>query len=96
MFAPVSQNKQNHKNERNKKMCTVSIDIDEAAIQQIDPGLTSRERIGQWLQHRVDMMLNEMVRDRSESRVQALKKDMTPEELYSLIAEEIDEIYANG
>lgn len=31
-----------------------------------------------------------------ESRRQALKKDMTPEQLYSLISEEIDEIYANG
>ena len=64
-------------------MCTVSIDIDEAAIQQIDPGLTSRERIGQWLQHRVDMMLNEMTRD------------MTVEELYYAIEQDVKAIYAD-
>jgi hypothetical protein len=34
--------------------------------------------------------------DRAESRRQALKRDMTPEQLYSLISEEIDEIYAKG
>ena len=76
-------------------MCTVSINIDEATIRQIDPGLTSRESIGQWLQRHVDMMLKEIINGRAESRRQALQKDMTPEQLYSLISEEIDEIYAN-
>lgn len=102
-------------------MCTVSINIDEARMQQINPLLSSRESIGCWLQHQVDLMLEEMASvdkdtmeleearamvhaaireefasDRAESRKQALKKDMTPEQLYSLISEEIDDIYANG
>ena len=76
-------------------MCTVSINIDEATMQQIDPCLTSRESIGQWLQHRVDLMMKEMINGRAERRRLALKNDMTPEQLYSLISEEIDEIYAN-
>ncbi|MBR5984003.1 MAG: hypothetical protein IK025_09855 [Bacteroidales bacterium] len=76
-------------------MCTVSINVDEATIQQINPGLTSRESIGSWLQHQVDLMMKEMAHGRTESRRLALKKDMTPEQLYSLISEEIDEIYAN-
>lgn len=76
-------------------MCTVSIKVDEATMQRINPGLTSRERIGDWLQHQVDLMLEEYLRGRAESRKQALKKDMTPEQLYSLISEEIDDIYAN-
>jgi len=33
--------------------------------------------------------------DRAESQRRALNRDMTPEQLYSLISEEIDEIYAN-
>ena len=33
---------------------------------------------------------------RSLKRQYALQHDMTPEELYSIIAEEIEEIYANG
>lgn len=76
-------------------MCTVSINIDEAKMLQINPGLTSRESIGSWLQHQVDLMVQEMAHGRAESRMLALKKDMTPEQLYSLISEEIDEIYAN-
>ena len=76
-------------------MCTVSINVDETMIQQINPGLTSREGIGSWLQHQVDLMMKEMAHGRTESRRLALKKDMTPEQLYSLISDEIDEIYAN-
>ena len=75
-------------------MCTVSINIDEATMRQINPCLTSQESINRWLQHQVDMMLEEFSHSRAESRRQALKKDMTPEQLYSLISEEIDEIYA--
>ena len=77
-------------------MCTVSINIDEARMQQINPLLTSRESISHWLQHQVDLMLEDYSRGRAESRKQALAKDITPEQLYSLISEEIDEIYANG
>ena len=84
------------KEERNHEMCTVSINIDEATMRQINPCLTSQESINRWLQHQVDMMLEEFSHSRAESRRQALKKDMTPEQLYSLISEEIDEIYANG
>ena len=91
-------------------MCTVSINIDEARMQQINPLLSSRESISRWLQHQVELMIEEMAREmtvekstttkvqdvKAESRRQALKKDMTPEQLYSLISEEIDDIYANG
>ena len=87
-------------------MCTVSINIDEAAMLRIDPRLTSQESIGRWLQHQVELMIEEMSHDMTvenkvrdvmaESRRQALKRDMTPEQLYSVISEEIDEIYANS
>lgn len=77
-------------------MCTVSINIDEATLRRINPLLTSRESISRWLQHQVDLMIEGYTRSKAERRKQALKKDMTPEQLYSLIAEEIDEIYANG
>lgn len=38
----------------------------------------------------------EYAHGRADSRKHALEKDMSPEQLYSLISEEIDEIYANG
>ena len=33
---------------------------------------------------------------RAVSREYALDRDMTPEQLYAVISEEIDDIYANG
>ena len=44
----------------------------------------------------LETVRKEYTYDRAESRRQALKRDMTPEQLYSLISEEIDEIYANS
>ena len=101
-------------------MCTVSINIDETKMRQINPRLTTRESINRWLQHRVNLMIEKMTmgdeetmdieqprvmlqetireeyaRGRAERRKQALTKDVTPEQLYSLISEEIDDIYAN-
>lgn len=41
-------------------MCTVSINIDDAAVRRINPNLTSRESIVQWLQRQVDDLIEEM------------------------------------
>ena len=42
-------------------MCTVSITIDDAIMRRINPNLTSRESIGEWLQQQVNEWLMEMV-----------------------------------
>ena len=101
-------------------MCTVSINIDEAAIRDVRPELNTTAAIRSWAQELIDSRLRQMrledeetmsveelramvletvrkeyARGRAESRRQALEKDMTPEQLYSLISEEIDDIYAN-
>ena len=41
-------------------MCTVSISVNDAVIRRINPSLTSKEAISQWLQHQVDIMLDEL------------------------------------
>jgi hypothetical protein len=41
-------------------MCTVSITVNEEAIRRINPSLTSKEAIGQWLQRQVDIMLEDL------------------------------------
>ena len=87
---------EDRKRERNNEMCTVSINVDEATMRRINPLLTDRESIANWLQHQVDLMVKEYSRGKAESQKLSLSKDMTPEQLYSLISEEIDEIYANG
>lgn len=41
-------------------MCTVSINIDDAAVRRINPSLTTRESIVKWLQRQVDELIEEM------------------------------------
>lgn len=41
-------------------MCTVNIKVDDAIMQQINPELTTRESISQWLQSQVNMMIEEL------------------------------------
>lgn len=42
-------------------MCIVNIKVNDATIRRINPNLTDSEKIGQWLQHQVNTMLEEMV-----------------------------------
>ena len=79
-------------------MCTVNIKVDDALVRRINPGLSSRESINKWLQGQVNAMIEEMreMTHRAVSREYALDRDMTPEQLYAVISEEIDDIYANG
>ena len=81
-------------------MCTVSINIDEAVIRDLRPELNTTAAIRSWVQELIDSRLQqireECASDRAKRRGQALKRDMSPEQLYSLISEEIDEIYANN
>ena len=44
----------------------------------------------------VDLETAREMTHRAESREYALDRDMTPEQLYAVISEEIDDIYANG
>lgn len=67
-------------------MCTVSIDIDETTMRQIDPSLTSRESINRWLQHQVNLMIEEMVADDMET--------MDVEELRAMLHETVRKEYA--
>lgn len=86
-------------NERAKQMCTVSINIDEATMRQINPLLTSQESISLWLQHQVDLMIEEMILEDNETKSREtsdpLLHDVTVEELYAIIEQDIKAIYAN-
>ena len=66
-------------------MSTVSINIDEAAVRRINPLLTSRESISQWLQRQVDEMIEEMAfQPRSKS-----PNAHTAEEMKAIVADRI-------
>ncbi len=84
-------------------MCTVSINVDEATVQLINPGLTSRESISNWLQHQVDLMMKEMAHDRAlEGVCFPLEQDImkgdeetiSVEELRAMLHETVRKEYA--
>ena len=41
-------------------MCTVTINVDDATVRRINPDLTTRESIGQWLQDKVNLLISEL------------------------------------
>ncbi len=67
-------------------MCTVSINIDEATLRRINPLLTSRESISRWLQHQVDLMVEDMIATDNET--------MDVEELRAMLHETVRKEYA--
>lgn len=67
-------------------MCMVTIKIDEATMRQINPSLSSRESIGQWLQHRVDLMIEEILAKETET--------MDLETARTLLHQMVKEVYS--
>ena len=66
-------------------MCTVSINIDDTMVRRINPNLTSRESIGQWLQRQVDELIADMA-----IQPQTLSPNAhTAEEMKAIVAERI-------
>ena len=46
-------------------MCTVQIKIDEAKMRRINPGLTTTESIGEWLQNQINELIDDYMSDLS-------------------------------
>lgn len=89
-------------------MCMVSINVDEAALRDMRPELDTTAAIRLWVQELVDLRMQQMRMEgektmdveearatthRAVSREYALERDMTPEELYAVIMEDVKEIY---
>lgn len=89
-------------------MCMVSINVDEAALRDMCPELDTTAAIRLWAQQLVDLRMQQMRMEgektmdveeahatthRAVSREYALERDMTPEELYAVIMEDVKEIY---
>ena len=93
-------------------MCKVSVNVDEAVLRGMRPDLDSAAAIRLWAQEQIDLRMKEMlaederamsddvVRTKSHQAAHDIyaipDRDMTPEELYSAISDEIDYIYARG
>ena len=76
-------------------MCTVNIQVDEALLQDMMPELDSPASIRLWAQRLIDLHIQEM-HQKSVHNASALDHDLTPEELYHVIEQEIDYIYENN
>lgn len=72
-------------------MCTVSVKVDEALIREVLPELDNTTAIRLWAQ----MLIDEHLKSLSEDKY-IFQHDMTVEELYGAISNEIDSIYAKG
>lgn len=70
-------------------MCTVSVKVDEAVLREILPELDSTAAIRQWVQQLIDLRIQEIVAEDD------INRDMTPEELYHVIEQDIKAIYAH-
>lgn len=75
-------------------MCTISVEVNEKMLRSLNPNLDSTAAISQWVQQLVNYHTQLMVDNNGEATDMKFSHDMTPEELYDVIAEEIDHIYA--
>ena len=85
-------------------MCTVNIKVNEAVLRDVLPELDSKAAINRWAQLLIDQHIDALTKEHALQQADddmikrecALNRDMTPDELYDIIAEEIDSIYAAG
>ena len=79
-------------------MCTVSVKVNEDMLRTVLPGLDDKASISNWAQMIIDARLSELVAEEEEfmnlETARKFNHDMTVEELYNVIAEDIDSIYA--
>ena len=74
-------------------MCTVTVDIDEKALSEVNPNLSSTAAIREWAQQLIDCRIQELKKNKEAF---AMERNMTPEELFSLVADDVNAIYADG
>ena len=90
-------------------MCRVTIEVNERALQGLLPELSTSAAIRSWAQDALDGVICGLQRadaatlantrkrlQAKQKREMALQQDLTPDQLYEVIVEEIDDIYANG
>ena len=81
-------------------MCTVSIKVNENIIRDLMPGLDSTTAIRRWAQKLIDQHIEALTREYAQQQADTavdarFSRDMTPEELYNLIEQDVRAIYAD-
>jgi hypothetical protein len=71
-------------------MCTVTVNIDEDLLRNINPNLTNSAAIRDWAQQLIDSRIRTM----QENKELYQERDMTVEELYQAIEQDVKDVYA--
>lgn len=72
-------------------MCTVSVKVNEDVLRGVLPELENTAAIRKWAQMLIDARLRELV----DTKAFAVERDMTPEELLSVVVKDVEAIYAD-
>ena len=89
-------------------MCRVSVEVNESLLRKVNPNLNSVDALSKWVQQLVDFTTRELAGGDTETmsveelnskalaavrREYALNRDLTPEQLYAVIMEDVKAIY---
>ena len=69
-------------------MCTVTVNVDEAMLKEMDPNLSDKTAIRKWVQQLIDLRIQQMELEDNET--------MDLEEARAMLHETIRKVYAEG
>ena len=73
----------------------MTVDINEKVLQDLMPELDNTAAIRLWVQQLVNYHTKMMVEDNNDAVDMKFSRDMTPEELYRVIEQDVRAIYAD-
>ena len=69
-------------------MCTVTVNVDEAMLKELDPNLSDKTAIRRWVQELIDLRIQQMELEDDET--------MDLEDARAMLHETIRKVYAEG
>ncbi len=69
-------------------MCTITVNVDEAMLKEMDPNLSDKTAIRKWVQQLIDLRIQQMELEDNET--------MDLEEARAMLHETIRKVYAEG
>ena len=54
-------------NKKDKRMCTISVQVNESELRRCNPALSNMDAIGKWVQHLVDIATQELTADHARN-----------------------------
>ena len=69
-------------------MCTITVNVDEAMLKEMDPSLSDKTAIRKWVQQLIDLRIQQMELEDNET--------MDLEEARAMLHETIRKVYAEG